>query len=135
MSGIVTPTKIVRFEIPMLPPSVNHYVEHKAQGVHVKSTAAKAWERDWPLFAKGAFVTGKRFKASLIFRLGPKDRGDVDNFNKCVLDCVGKGRMLRTVDGKILSDAWIKKLDVEILDGEADRAAGQRTFIQIEAID
>jgi len=50
--GVNEPNRL-QFEIPMLPPSVNHYVQHKAQGVHVKTAQAKAFERDFPLFSRG----------------------------------------------------------------------------------
>src|SRR5436305_2001435 len=101
--------------IPMLPPSVNHYIEHPAAGVHRKSAAAKAWENDWPIFARGQFIVGKRFAVFLRFRFGPGDRGDVDNFGKLPLDCIGKSGMLRDARGKWLSDAWVKRLIVEIV--------------------
>jgi Holliday junction resolvase RusA-like endonuclease len=96
----------MHISIPMLPPSVNHYVEHPAQGVHIKSAAAKAWERDWPIFARGQYVTGDRFVVVITYIFGPGDRFDVDNLNKCVLDCLAK----------------------------EDRTIGPKTLIQVEAL-
>lgn len=125
----------VVFSIPMLPPSVNHYVEHPAQGVHRKSAAAKAWERDWPLFAKGQFVQGERFFVAIRYTFGPRDRFDVDNLNKMVLDCISKSGMLRDMKGKWLSDAWIKYMTVEIRDSKDDRKTGPKTDVEIAAIE
>lgn len=120
--------------IPLLPPGVNHYVEHRATGVHVKSAAAKAWERDFPIFSRGQFVTGQRFAMILRYTFAPGDRGDVDNFNKLPLDCCAKAGMFRNPKGKWLSDAWVKRLTVEILDSDQDRQRGPQTEITIEAL-
>jgi Holliday junction resolvase RusA-like endonuclease len=117
----------------MLPPSVNSYVRHKAQGVHVKSEQARAWERDFPLFSRGQFIVGKRFAIALDYTFGPNDRGDIDNFNKLVLDCVAKSGMLRDAKGHEVSDAWFKRMVVEIDD--ANRHLGPNTRVTIETIE
>lgn len=122
-------------EIPMLPPSVNHYVEHKAQGVHVKSSRAKAWERDWPIFSRGAYVQGSRFAARIAYIFGPGDSYDVDNLNKCVLDCAAKSGMLRNLKGSWLTDNHFKQLSVTILDTELDRRQGPKTIFKIEVLE
>lgn len=122
----------------MLPPSVNHYLEHPAKGVHLKSPAAKAWERDFmamlPASARGEFVTGNRFKISIVLTFGPGDRGDLDNFPKQILDCCAKAGMIRDPKGNVLSDAWFKRLVVDICDSPQDRKLGPQTQVAIEAI-
>ena len=126
------------FRLPMLPPSVNHYIEHPAKGVHVKSASAKAWEDDFmamlPAQVRGEYVTGKLFAVSLAFTCGPRDRGDVDNRNKLVLDCIAAAGMLRDPQGKQLSDAWVKRLTVELHDTPQDRQRGPETRVTIEAM-
>lgn len=126
------------FRLPALPPSVNHYIEHRAKGVHIKSAAAKAWENDFmamlPASARGQFVTGKRFSVTIRLTFGPSDRGDVDNFNKQILDCCAKAGMFRDPKGKVLSDAWVKRLMVEIRDDGRQRQTGPTTDVTIEAI-
>lgn len=122
-------------EIPMLPPSVNHYVEHKAQGVHVKSAQALAWERDWPIFARGAFVQGSRFAARIGYIFGPGDSYDVDNLNKCVLDCAYKSGMLRDAKGNWLTDSRFKQMSVTIYDTKLDRPHGPKTILKIEVLE
>jgi len=126
------------FSIPMLPPSVNHYIEHPAKGIHKKSPAAKAWEQDFlamlPAAARGEYVTGNRFSVTLRFVPGPGDRGDVDNRNKLVLDCCAAAGMFRDPKGRQLSDAWVKKLTVELHDSTQDRQNGPETHVTIEAM-
>jgi Holliday junction resolvase RusA-like endonuclease len=126
----------VTIRIPLLPASVNHYVEHKAQGVHVKSAVAKGFEKSFPLFTRGQFVMSSsgRFAATLRFTLGPKDRADVDNLNKQPLDCAAKAGMLRDGKGRELSDAHVKRLTVEILDSAQDRLRGPETEITLEVL-
>ena len=121
------------FELPFLPPSVNHYVTHGG-GFHRKSPAAKAFERDFTLFTGGYSVTAEQFAVTFQFFPGLKDKGDVDNRNKCLLDCIAKAGMLRDRKGKELSDAWVKRLVVEIHDTTADRETGPRTVVTIEAM-
>jgi Holliday junction resolvase RusA-like endonuclease len=121
--------------IPLLPPGVNHYVEHPAAGVHVKSKAAKAWERDFPIFSRGQFIIGRRFAVTLRFTFGPGNRGDVDGFAKLLLDCCAKAGIFRNPKGQWLSDAWVKCLTVEILDSDQDRKRGPQTEITIEALE
>lgn len=128
----------LRFTIKMLPPSVNHYIEHPTKGVHKKSPAAVAWERDFmamlPATVRGSYVTASRFAVTLIFTPGPNERGDVDNRNKLVLDCCAAAGMFRDANGKELSDAWVKRLVVDIHDTKWDRQRGPMTEVRIEAL-
>ena len=127
----------VTFTIPILPPSVNHYVEHPGAGIHRKSAAAKAFGRDFPLFSRGLFVVSQsgRFSVTLDYWLGKGDRGDVDNFNKLPLDCAAKAGMLRNKKGKEVSDAWIKRMTVNIHDSDEDRKLGPQTVMTIEGME
>jgi len=121
-------------KIPMLPPSVNHYVEHPAAGVHRKSAQAKGWEQSFPIFSRGQFVvshTGK-FRVTINLTPGPRQKGDVDNYQKLPLDCCAKAGMFRNRKGEELSDAHVKKLTVEIFDEPEDRENGPQTEITIE---
>jgi len=124
------------FKIPLLPPSVNHYVEHPAAGVHRKSAAAKAWERDFPLFAGSLYCVSPsgRFHVTLEFTPGPGSKGDVDNYNKLPLDCCAKRGMFRNAKNEPVSDAWVKWLEVKIHDLPGEREHGPQTKITIEAM-
>jgi Holliday junction resolvase RusA-like endonuclease len=123
----------VSISIPMVPPSVNHYVTHGG-GFHRKSAEAKAWERDWPIFSQRKFVQGSRFAVTLEIWLAPKDKGDVDNFSKCPLDCIAKSGMLIDAKGLPLTDATIIALHVFLYKTEADRREGPKTVVTIEAL-
>lgn len=124
----------VTFKIPLLPPSVNHYTQHPAQGVHFKSDEAKGWEAAFPLFSRGQFLVSDtgQFHVTLRFTKGPRQKGDVDNYNKLPLDCCAKAGMFRNRKGEELSDAHVKKLTVEIFDASEDRENGPETEITIE---
>jgi hypothetical protein len=127
----------VKITIPMLPPSVNHYVKHffqRGKQRHVKTDHALAWERDFGYFVQGQYVIGKKFQVSLTFRMGQGDGFDVDNLNKCTLDCAAKAGVIRNKKGEWLSDRWFKRMSVEILDSDEDRAKGPQTQIVIEAL-
>jgi Holliday junction resolvase RusA-like endonuclease len=124
------------FQIPMLPPTVNHYIQHPAAGVHVKSKAAKAFGDQFPIFARDLYVMSAsgKFAVTLEYWPGPGDRGDVDNYNKLPLDCAAKRGMLRNKRNEAVSDAWIKRLTVVIHDEADDRTKGPKTVMTIEAM-
>jgi Holliday junction resolvase RusA-like endonuclease len=142
--GMSEPTRLA-FSIPLLPPSVNHYVTHTpyqdretgtAKVYRQKSAEAKAWERDFGMFARDLYVVSQsgRFAVRLDFTPGPGESGDVDNYNKLPIDCCAKRGMLRDGKGKPKSDAWVKHLDIWIHDSPKERATGPRTEIVIEAM-
>lgn len=132
------------FTIPLTPPSVNHYVEHiqvRARGghmktLHIKTREAQAWERDFAIFARDMYIVSQsgRFAVTVDIFFAPHETGDVDNFPKCVLDCVAHRHMLRDADLKPCTDAWIKELRVRIFDTKADREKGPLTRITLEAL-
>lgn len=129
MSGKVT------FRLPLLPPSVNHYVSHGG-AAHIKTPETKAFERDFAYLApKGIEVIGERFHVTLDIFPGPRGRGDVDNRNKVVLDCIAAAGMLVRANGSARSDAWVKRLTVTIHDKPEERALGPSTEVTIEALE
>jgi len=130
VGGEMISESAVSFTIPLLPPSVNHYVTHQG-GKHFKSAEAKAWERDFPLFSKGQFVNGETFMVTIILTPGAKQKGDIDNYSKLVLDCIAKAGMLRNLKGQKLTDAAIKSLHIELIE---DRKNGPKTEITIERL-
>lgn len=124
------------FTLPLLPPSVNHYIDH-GRG-HRLTAPAKAWRDSFlamlPASARGAFVTGERFAASIRIVPGPGQRGDIDNYSKLILDCIAKAGMLRNPHGAELSDAHFKELRLRIDDRPADRARGPLLEVTLEAL-
>lgn len=130
----------------MLPPSVNHYVKHgveieretgQAYVGHRKTPAAKKFADDFGLFVNRLdkkYVTGDRFQVYFHLFFGPGDRGDWDNFPKCLSDAIAKSGMLHDRKGREISDAHIKAGHVFIHDSEDDRKIGPKTEITIEAL-
>ena len=132
----ILPLTRIQFSMPTLPPSVNHYIQHPKTGVHIKSKDAKAFGDQFPIFARDLFVQSEsgRFAVTLEYTPGPGDSGDVDNYNKLPLDCAAKRGMFRNKKGESVSDAWVKRLVVEIHDSEEEREHGPRTVMTIEAL-
>jgi len=104
--------------------------------IHQKTPEARAWERDFPLFARQKYVVSDapRFRVAIQIFFAPREHGDVDNFAKCVLDCIAAHGMLRGADLKELSDAHVRELTVALYDSKADREKGPLTRITIEAL-
>lgn len=131
----------VSFELPILPPSVNHYVDHRQAGghtVHRKTAEAKAFEGSFlamlPAHLRGSYVVGERFSISITIVPGPADSGDVDNYPKLLLDCCAAAGFLRKETGARRSDSWFKAMHVYIHDSEQDRKTGPRVAISIEEL-
>jgi crossover junction endodeoxyribonuclease RusA len=92
----------VRFTVPLIPPSVNHYVKHTRNGRHYVTAEAKAFKEAVAIFAKGRVEADEYLVVSIVW-LGAGQRGDVDNFPKVVLDAL--------VDaGVIHSDAAVREI-------------------------
>jgi Holliday junction resolvase RusA-like endonuclease len=91
--------------VPLVPPSVNHYKRPKASGGFFLTQEAKNFKAAVASLSRGS-VDAKLYYVRVNIYLGKGDRGDGDNFNKCVGDAL--------VDARIIhSDAKIKKWDVE----------------------
>lgn len=91
--------------IPGIPPNVNHYVKHTRSGRHYITGEATQFKRSIAFLAAGKSVDSKTYDVRISVTLGYKQRGDVDNFAKVVLDGL--------VDaGVIESDAFIFKLTI-----------------------
>ena len=101
-------------EVPGRPPSVNHYVRH-ARGGHYKTPEAEAFAQRVALAA--GRLRGMKIEADaveIVVELAHKQRGDIDNFPKVVLDSLVRCSVIR-------SDASITKLTVEKYRGETAR--------------
>jgi crossover junction endodeoxyribonuclease RusA len=96
----------IAFTVPLLPPTVNHYVKHTRSGRHYESSEAIRFKEALSVFARGRSIRAEEYRVSVVIYLGKGDRGDVDNYLKCVLDgCVDAG--------VIHSDAAVRKLSIE----------------------
>src|ERR1700744_1248068 len=96
----------ISFMVPLVPPSVNHYVKHTRTGRHYVSKEAKAFKEAVVLFSCGARLAAKSYKISIGVYLAAGQKGDIDNFLKCALDSLGDAGIIR-------SDAAITRLSIE----------------------
>ena len=95
----------VRFTVPLTPPTVNHY-KGTNRGRYYVSNKATKFKHAVALFAQGQQIDAKRVAISMTIFLGKGEKGDVDNFPKCVLDGL-KGCVVKT-------DAAFKRMTVEL---------------------
>lgn len=75
--------------VPLVPPSVNHYVKHTRRGGHYVTDEAKAFKDTLALFARrGARVVATKYEVRFVVFLGKGKRGDPDNFCKVIGDAL-----------------------------------------------
>jgi crossover junction endodeoxyribonuclease RusA len=86
----------VLIELPMLPPTVNHYVKHTRSGNHFVTGEAKAFKDAVALFARGRKVNFDYYEVEIAIGLGPKEKGDIDNFAKVCLDGLKDAGVIET---------------------------------------
>ncbi len=95
---------MICFSVPLVPPTVNHYVKHTRAGAHYLTREATAFKDAVALFSGNRAVSGKEFAVTITVYRAHGDRGDIDNYPKCVLDGL-KGHVFK-------SDAMVKRLTV-----------------------
>jgi Holliday junction resolvase RusA-like endonuclease len=122
----------LEFTVPLIPPSVNEYKTRFRSGNTVVSDQALAFKAAVAVYAKGCYVTGKKFCVHIDVILGKKQRGDVDNFPKLVLDGLADAGVFRDAKGERMTDAHVRRM-VVFVDAEVRPEQGF-TDIGIEAI-
>jgi Holliday junction resolvase RusA-like endonuclease len=95
----------VYFTVPLVPPSVNHY-KIKGRGHYFVTKEAVEFKSQVKIFARGQSVRASAYGVEIHIYLGFKQKGDLDNFAKCVLDGLKDA-------GVIDSDAKITYLYME----------------------
>lgn len=128
---------VVSFTVPLVPPGVNNYVKHTRSGRHYVTAEAKAFKDAVVILARGHFVIGRDFEVEATIYLGHKQKGDVDNFAKLILDALAdagvfqKANLRRPlVTPTMLSDAHVSDL---ILRRRRD-AENPRTEITVKVL-
>lgn len=91
------------FFVPLVPPSVNHYVKHTRTGRHYVTSEAKAFKAAIPICAGQKQVRHKWYSVEIYVNLGKKQKIDLDNCAKVILDGLVEG-------GQIHSDAAVTLL-------------------------
>jgi len=111
------------FVIPGTPPSVNHYKARGRTGYYRRDTA-DSWYATVAAIAHGQTVADRHcnYEVEAVVYLGPKQKGDLDNFAKCLCDSL-------VLAGVIDTDARVTRLLlVKCRDGEA------RTAVRVMAV-
>jgi crossover junction endodeoxyribonuclease RusA len=103
----------LRFTIPAIPPSVNAYVRHTRSGGHYVTDEAERFMGLVKLFSKNQGVAAKEFCVEIHVFLGKGQKGDADNFCKCVADALAKSGCFADLKGRLVSDAHVRRLVVE----------------------
>lgn len=128
----------VEFEIPGLtPPSVNHYLSkriwrNRETGKHfiapLVTKEAQAFKWAVAMYARGQSVAGDRkthYRVTIDVYLGPRQRGDADNFGKVCLDGLQDA-------GVIHSDANVSTCLIAV---HKDERHNPRTVFKVERIE
>lgn len=122
-------SQAIIFDVPLTPPSVNHYKEpikiltsnRKLVTSYALTDEAKAF-RDWVCVkARGKSLTPAtkrerdrvRYQLIVTVFLGKRERGDGDNFFKCIADSLVHA-------GVIHSDARVRRWQIEVEDGDRE---------------
>ena len=121
------------FDMPLIPPSVNHYAKHTRTGKHYRTAEASAFKAAIGIYARGAVESKNGFYVFITVTLGEGQRGDIDNFPKLVLDGLADAGVFRDKKGKRLSDGHVSELWVKV-DRDTRPKTGS-TFIGVTAIE
>ena len=114
-------------KVPLIPPSVNHYIKHTRSGRHYKTGEAQAFKDEIALAVKGRYVESIYLSVIISVTLGTGERGDVDNFPKLVLDALADCGVFRNSKGIIVSDAHVVRLEVT----KNDRARPDKGYTEV----
>lgn len=83
------------------PPSVNHYMKQRVATINGHSTVmtypsreAKDWWKAVHAAWFGQTLKADGFEVAYVVYQGPNERGDVDNYAKCILDALVKAEVI-----------------------------------------
>ena len=118
--------------IPLVPPDLNHYVRHTRTGRHYVTKEAAAFKAALAIYARGEFVQANSFAVQILVVLGKGERGDIDGFQKLVLDGLADAGVFRDLKGERLSDAYVD--DLHSWRDRKERPETGRTAIKVIAL-
>lgn len=97
----------VNIVIPLTPPSANHYKiptrreQEDGRRIYKYTPEAKAWFKAFKIFAKNQTISGSQHRVEFCVYRGKGERGDIDNYTKCVLDGLQKSHVIRNDDSVV----------------------------------
>lgn len=122
----------ITFTVPLVPPSVNHYVKHTRTGRSYVTAEAMEFKIAIAVYANHSSVRAKTFSVSIAVVLPKRARGDVDNFPKLCLDGLADAGVFLNRKGKRVSDAYVRHLVVDL--DTASRPDEGCTVIFVDAL-
>lgn len=129
---------MLKITIYQTPPSVNHYTKYRAfqprEGKPIVTAypgkEAKAWWKAVAFEAGDKVVDAPMYEIAYVVYQGPNERGDVDNYAKCVLDGLVKAGVISS-DHLVTAVHGYKKRDRDKPRTEIFiRAAGQLALFE-----
>ena len=121
----------VNIEIPLIPPSGNHYkiptsrLRNDGRRIFKLTPETKAWFDAIAIFAQGKTIGGDRHRVEFCVYLGKGQRGDIDNFCKTLLDGLVRARVLQTDDSVVEMHVYKER--------DPDRPRTQILITEVEA--
>lgn len=97
----------IRIEVPLTPPSANHYkiptarIHRDGRRIFQLTPEAKAWYAAIAVLARGKVAKGDRHRVEFAVYRGKGERGDLDNYAKCILDGLVKAHVLKSDDSVV----------------------------------
>lgn len=82
--------------VPVIPPSANSYVRHTHSGGHYKPKETLSWYEAVAILSRGEKVAGRCHSVTYRVYQGHNQKGDVDNYAKCILDSLVKAGVLES---------------------------------------
>jgi crossover junction endodeoxyribonuclease RusA len=82
--------------IPDIPPTVNHYVKHTRSGRHYETPRGKAFKLLVAAIAQRQSIRAEHYELEATVYLGHGQRGDGDNFWKCLADGLVKAGVIHS---------------------------------------
>jgi len=124
--------------VPLTPPSQNHYMCYRVATMHGKpqviaypAKEAKTWWRTVAAYNDGRRLPADAYEIAYVVYQGPNERGDVDNYAKCVLDALVKAEAIDS-DHKVMVLHAFKARDRENPRTEIFiRALGQLSLLDL----
>lgn len=120
---LVREADVLRFTVPLVPPSVNHYKMRTRRGVTFVSKEAISFKQHVWMARPIETLCNCDYAVLIRVFLGKGQKGDVDNFAKCVLDGMVEAAIIDT-------DAAVQKLTIE----KYRDASNPRTEIEVRAL-
>jgi Holliday junction resolvase RusA-like endonuclease len=110
---------MLKIIVPLTPPSQNHYMRYRVATMHGKPTVvaypakeAKAWWNAVAVAGRGRSIAAKEYEIAYVVYQGSGERGDVDNYGKCLLDSLVRAEIIDS-DHKVFAMHAYKGRDRE----------------------